>query len=420
MKLLKVQLDSENRSHTVNKFSLVAAILFAGISGYAYFAFFPLYLRSIGYSEGIIIFIMIWMGVGMAIFSWIFGRISDRTGRRKLFFILALIFQVVIFILIPLNNNFFYLSILTFFRGLILGMRMPVANALFADIVEKSNKKKEIDKTMIVSEVSGSQLSILSATKSTGWSIGVLLSSFVIATFNINALMIFLISSTAIALIFAIPVKDVKEEEIAVLEDEIKTIDMPNEKYESPKKGGKVKIILFLTVFFRQFGLIPFLQIISVLLTVYAGIPEGWVGIIIALNPILQIVAMIVNGRLIDNPRISERLMLAVGFILSALTLLCYTGGTATGSVALFILGQICLGFGWGFIYTGAVKYIVNRAPMDRAFYMGIWITDLQIAKISSYIIFAFLWEIVAVSPTFVLPFAIIGPLIGLVLVIWL
>ncbi|MHA2184716.1 MAG: MFS transporter, partial [Promethearchaeota archaeon] len=76
---------------------------------------------------------------------------SDRTGRRKMFFILALILQVVIFILIPFNNNFFYLSFLTFFRGLILGMRMPVANALFADIVEKSNKKKEIDKTMIVS-----------------------------------------------------------------------------------------------------------------------------------------------------------------------------------------------------------------------------------------------------------------------------
>ncbi|MHA1915335.1 MAG: MFS transporter, partial [Promethearchaeota archaeon] len=308
MRLLKVHLDSEKGSHTVNKFSLVAAVLFAGISGYAYFAFFPLYLSSIGFSVGIITFIMIWMGVGMAIFSWIFGRISDRTGRRKLFFISALIFQVVIFILIPLSNNLIYLCVLTFFRGLILGMRMPAANALFADIVEKSNKKKEIDKTMGVSEVSGSQLSILSATKSTGWSIGVLLSSFVIAAFDVSALMIFLISSTAIALIFAIPVKDVKEEEIVVLEDDNKTVDIPYEKYESPKKAGKVKIILFITVFFRQFGLIPFLQIISVLLTVYAGIPEGWVGIIIALNPILQIVAMIVNGRLIDNPRISERL----------------------------------------------------------------------------------------------------------------
>ncbi len=419
MKLLKFQVNSEERSHTINKLSLVAAVLFAGIAGYAYFAFFPLYLSSIGYSVGIITFIMIWMGVGMAIFSWIFGRLSDKTGRRKLFFILAIFFQIVIFILIPLSNNFLYLCVLTFFRGFLLGMRMPVANALFADIVEKSNKNKEIDTTMVVSEVSGSQLSILSATKSTGWSIGVLLSSFVIATFNINALMIFLISSTTLALIFALPVRDVEKQDEKLVESDEIVLEETINTFESPKKGGKVKIILYITVFFRQFGLIPFLQIISILLT-DAGISEGMAGIIIALNPILQIVAMIINGRLIDNPRISERLMLAVGFILSALTLLFYAGGTATGSIGLFIMGQICLGFGWGFIYTGAVKYIVNRAPQDRAFYMGIWITDLQIAKISSYIIFAFLWEVVALSPTFVLPFAVIGPLIGLVLVFWL
>jgi len=419
MKLLKVQLDSEARSSMINKFSLVAAVLFAGVSGYAYFAFFPLYLSSIGFSVGTITFIMIWMGVGMAIFSWIFGRISDRTGRRKLFFISALILQVIIFLLIPVSNNFFYLSILTFFRGFILGMRMPVANALFADIVEKSNKKKEIDKTMGAPEVTGSQLSILSATKSTGWAVGVLISSFVIATFGVSAIVIFLISSTGIALIFALPVKDVKDKELELLEDNADSLEIPAEKIKSPKQGGKVKIILFVTVFFRQFGLIPFLQIISILLT-DAGISEGMAGVIIALNPILQIIAMIINGRLIDNPKISERLMLAVGFILSALTLLSYFVGSTTGNIAFFILGQICVGFGWGFIYTGAVKYIVNRAPLDRAFYMGIWITDLQIAKIVSYITFAFLWEIVELSPTFVLPFAVIGPLIGFVLVFWL
>ena len=110
--------------------------------------------------------------------------------------------------------------------------------------------------------------------------------------------------------------------------------------------------------------------------------------------------------------------MLAVGFILSPLTLLCYAGGSATGNIFIFVLGQICLGFGWGCIYTGAVKYIINRAPMDRAFYMGVWMTDLQVAKIISYQVFAFLWFVF--SPTLVLPYAAIFPLIGFVLVFWL
>ncbi|GAH16263.1 unnamed protein product, partial [marine sediment metagenome] len=136
------------------------------------------------------------------------------------------------------------------------------------------------------------------------------------------------------------------------------------------KPKAKVKSLLFISVFIRQFALIPFLQIISLLLT-DAGIPIGLVGIVIAINPILQVVAMIVNGRMIDNPKISVKLMLAVGFILSSLTLLFYSLGSATGSIIYFILGQICLGFAWGSISTGALKYIVNRAPMDRALYMG-------------------------------------------------
>ena len=144
----------------------------------------------------------------------------------------------------------------------------------------------------------------------------------------------------------------------------------------------------------------------------------GVAGIIIALNPIFQIIAMIVNGRIIDYPKISERMLLAVGFVLSALTLICYAIGSNKGSIFIFILGQVCLGFAWGCIYTGSNKYIVNRAPMDRAFYTGIWITNLQVAKIISYQVFAFLWIIF--SPVAVLPYAILFPIIGFILVFWL
>jgi MFS family permease len=427
MRTLKIQLNSEESNHFINKFSLIIAVFFAGISGYAYFAFLPFFLASpsIGFSPGQITFVLTFMGIGMGIFSWFFGRISDKTGRRKLFFISALFLQIIIFLLLNLSNHIIYHCILNFVRGSLLGMRMPASNALFADIVEKSNEKKEMDKTLGTIEVSGTQLSLLSATKSTGWSIGVLGSSFVISLFGVGSLIIFLIITTAISLIFAIPVRDIKKaeqtngkNEIERNEEELFVLELGKENPESKRKRAKVKSLLFITVFFRQFGLIPFLQIISLLLT-DAGIPIGLAGVVIALNPILQAIAMVINGRIIDNPKISEKIMLAVGFILSSLTLLCYAGGLATANIMLFILGQICLGFAWGCIYTGAVKYIVNRAPKDRAFYMGIWITDLQLAKIISYQIFTFIW-INLFTPAMTLPFAALIPLIGLFLVYWL
>ena len=100
MKNQNLQLSSESQRTNVSKISLISAIFFAGIAGYSYFAFLPLLLNSRGFSAGEITFIMTWMGVGMAIFSWFFGRLSDKTGYRKSFVAIGLLCQVIIFSLI--------------------------------------------------------------------------------------------------------------------------------------------------------------------------------------------------------------------------------------------------------------------------------------------------------------------------------
>ncbi|MFX1344791.1 MAG: MFS transporter [Promethearchaeota archaeon] len=427
MKILKTLIESDERAFSINKFTLVIAVFFAGISGYAYFAFLPVFLTSKGFSEGEIIFILTWMGVGMAIFSWFFGRISDKTGRRKLFFIIALFSQIIVFLLLNLSNNIIFHCILNFVRGSLLGMGTPASDALFAEIVERSNKKKHIMADLGTIEVTGTQLSLLSAVKSTGWAVGVLGSSFVIFIFGAGSLVLFLIITTVIALLFAIPVQDVNKEELLkkeieseIVKEELIIQDLEYGESNSRRKRAKVKFLLFITVFFRQFGVIAFLQILSLILY-DADISIGLTGVAIALNPILQILAMVIMGRLIDNPKISEKLMLAVGFTLSALTLFAYSGGSVTKNITFFILGQVCLGFSWGCIYTGALKYIMNRAPLDRAFYMGVWVTDLQVAKIIAYQILAFLLIILYPIPaSSLLPYAALIPLIAVILTFWL
>ncbi len=426
MKILNIQSESNSQSSARNKYSLIISIFFASLAGYSYFAFLPFWLNnSKGFSKPEITLMMMFMGVGMAIFSWFFGKISDKTGHRKLFFIMGLFFQVILLALFYLYTHIIYYCILNFFRGFLLGMRMPASSALFAEIVEKKNLNDEINVNNGIPEISGTQLSLLSATKSAGWTIGVLLSSSIINIFGVDSLILFLVIITIISLIFALPIKDVKKEDILSNESEIESVweeglinDKKKKNIKDVRKGGKIKSILFVSVFFRQFGVIAFLQMLSILLIEDAGMPIPVAGVLIALNPLFQVVAMIVNGKVIDNPRISERTMLGSGFVLSALTLFCYAGGFATGSIVLFVIGQVSLGFSWGCVYTGGFKYIVNRAPQDRAFYMGIWITNLQVAKISSYLVFAFLW--ITFTPIGILPYAALIPLVGLVIVFWL
>ena len=122
MRSLKIQLNSEEISSSINKFSLIIAVFFAGIAGYAYFAFLPFYLASpsIGFSPGQITFVFTFMGVGMAISSWFFGRIRDKTGRRKILFISALVLQKAE-ILLVFSNQVLRSLLLPF--GIILRIR---------------------------------------------------------------------------------------------------------------------------------------------------------------------------------------------------------------------------------------------------------------------------------------------------------
>ncbi len=112
MKRQIILIKSEDQKLLVSKVSLIVAVFFASIAGYAYFAFIPHFLYSKGFNEGEVIFIMLWMGIGMAIFSWIFGRISDKSGRRKIFFILALLLQVIVLSLLNLSNHIVFFCIL--------------------------------------------------------------------------------------------------------------------------------------------------------------------------------------------------------------------------------------------------------------------------------------------------------------------
>lgn len=409
---------------------LVLAIFFAGIAGYAYFAFMPLYLDNIGFSDADILVIMLFMGLGIALSSSYFGKLSDRIGKRKIFFVFGISIQILVFFLIPLNNHITYFCILNLIRGLALGMRMPPTNALFADLVELSNSKDESKGDTSGSEISGTQLSFLSATKSTGWAIGVLLSGWIVDVFGIESLILFLVIMTGISLMFSLPVKDIQlKDHIQIKNEEIEEdenlemgensspkIEMDGKKSVKPK----VKTLLFVSIFFRHFALIPIMQIISIILT-DAMVPDDLIGIIIAINPISQIIAMIVVGRIIDNPKITEKIILAIGYGLSSIVLMAYFGGVVTEMIGFFVVAQICLGVAWGFIFTGANKYIVNRAHKDRAQYLGKFTFTLQFSKILAYIGFGFfLWRIEGIIPQMFLPYLAIIPLIGIILVYWL
>ncbi|MHA1193598.1 MAG: MFS transporter [Promethearchaeota archaeon] len=407
------------KSIFVNKISLSLSIMFAGLAGYSFFAFFPIYLSNQTFSEGEITFIMTFLGIGIVAFSSYFGKISDVTRKRKVFLIGGLIGQLCIFFILMISgiNDLFFYCLLTFLRGVSLAARIPASNALFADIVEKNHNQVVINSEIIETEVSGRQLSLLNTIKSTGWALGLIFSNLFMNLFGTESLIQFLIISTIISLLFALFVNDTKEYSEIIHENIIKKEIITGNLSNSKKIGEsheKVNNILFLCIFLRQFGVLPFLQILALIL-LDAEINPLLIGIIVAINPLFQIFTMFVLGRLIDKAKITERLILSIGFSLTSISLILYMMGQLYSSALFFIIGQINLAFAWGCIQTGANKYIVNKVPRERAKFLGYFLTSMQVAKIISYLIFALLLAFFSYQLMF--PFAALIPLIAAILV---
>ncbi len=405
----------------LNKINLTLSIFFAGLAGYSFFAFFPVYLSAQTYTDGEVTFIMTFLGIGIACFSSIFGRISDGKRKRKIFLIGGLIGQLCVFFTLIIINNLIVYCILTFLRGVTLAARVPASNALFADIVEKKDSHLELNSKPTEPEVSGRQLSLLNTIKSAGWAVGLIISNIYITLIGTETLILFLIITTMISLFFALFVKDAKEgakekdNEIhnSIMKSENLKGNLLNSNNTDESPDG-VNSLLFICIFLRQFGVIPFLQIFALIL-LDAGIDPSLIGIIVAINPLTQVLSMVLMGRLIDKAWITESLMMAIGFFLSGITLICYMTGFIYSSLLIFILGQVVLAFGWGCIQTGSSKYIINKAPDERAKYLGIFFTSMQLAKIGALLLFSYL--IFFVSYQTILPFAAILPVIAALII---
>ncbi|MHA1731566.1 MAG: MFS transporter [Promethearchaeota archaeon] len=429
-------MNEKPKRFTRSQVFLALAEFTANIAGYPFFAYLPLVLHEKGYSTSEVTFVLMWITVGL-LFSFVFGRASDRSGRRRGFFLGGLVFQFGIFAVLDLGDGVWFYSLINLLRGFSLAVRGPAASALFSDIIEDNNLALscEGDGDEFPAggsggvEIRGSQLSLLTTLTSTGWAVGTVLAGFLIQIFGSGVFSWFLLVTSGASVLLGLPVKDRGRGgrgEANAREDDPwdATPRGENANMASTVNGGvdggtpdvkeKVNPLVFACFVVRHFGLIVFLQILAIMLS-DAGIPTGLAGLIVALNPIGQVLSMYTMGRLVDSPMVSEKAMIMGGFALTAITLLFFTAGVFTRSPAPFIAGQICLAFAWGCINTGGTKYIVNRTSVEtRARFLGYKDASLQGSKLLAYQFYAFLWLFFTYQQ--VLPYAFLFPLAALLL----
>lgn len=281
------------------------------------FIYVPVFARNLGISDvGIGIMVALYSSA-LFFSSYIFGRASDRYGR-KMFIIVGLLVATIAFFLQIFVNDFTSLIIVRTLVGFCIGI---YPSALVACVYEM---RKDMGK--------------FASFGSLGWFIGLTISAVISTYFAIKD--IFILSSlfSFLAFLIAFTLEPIKH----------KSIKVPIFPLKILKKNKSV----YLSVLIRHSGAYIIwtfwpLYLISI------GANLFWVGMIEAVNSFVQFLVMFAI-----TYRFKTILLLKVGFLISAVTFFSYTLASNFWQI---LPAQVLLGTSWGLLYVGALRYVCER-----------------------------------------------------------
>ena len=266
--------------------------------------------------------------VAVIIASPIWGSLSDKSGQRKIYFIIgSLIFAITSFLHFFVES-FEALIILRFFQGIGFATN-PMLTALFTDYFGKQASRR---------------FSIFSAANSLGWGLGGLLGGVLADLVGIRA--VFAIVSILPLINIYITIFHLKES---------------NKRPEDQKDAsGQIPgrfVFLYGTMFVRQAAAIALWAIFPIYLKDFVQ-SFTMIGLASGINMMIQPVFMLLIGKY--GKHFDRLNMMLLGLIGSVITFVIYG---AAPSFEFIILGQIMIAISWSLIFIGINLYIIENSP---------------------------------------------------------
>jgi len=303
----------------------------------ATWTYIPLFAKEFGITDsGIGIMVALY---SLALFSssFIFGRASDRYGRR-IFLLIGLLAAAIAFFLQIFAFDYISLLLVRILVGFCIGIS---PSALVAYVYER--------KQLIGRFASFGSL---------GQGIGALIAGIIASYFMIQG--VFLFSSLFLLLSFfiALTLKPIKHKPLHVPRFPIKII--------------KKNLSVYLSMLIRHSGA----HIIWTFWPLYLlslGANLFWIGVIQAINMITQFLIMYT---IID--KIEHRKSIMIGIILAAITFFSFT---LVSNFWQIMPTQVMLGFSWAFLYAGSLRYVTEK-NVEKATVNGIMESILSLSSI--------------------------------------
>ena len=311
------------------------------------------YICGLSYLE--VILVAAYYGVTIFIVNVIIGRLSDKIGVRKPFILIGLIITGISILLFSWPQNFVEFSISRIFTAIGFGIYIPTLTALVTD------KKMKLGK--------------FSGVGTAAWAVGVVISGL-IGIYLVQGIFVF---SGLVVLGSAFIALSIKEEKTSTQKYQFSTLTL----FWQRKR-------IFLSFIVRH-SLATAVWIIWPIYLSTMGANEIDISLIQLLNPITSSIIM---SRFTD--KLDSKLMFNLGLIFTSLT---FIGYLLASNWILILPVQIVLGFSWGFLYVGTLRYAIESTDFDKSTISG-WINSIQ--SISAILGAGFAFLVIYLGGTFI------------------
>jgi len=330
-------------------FPILALAIFSSMLGAGIVVpLLPLYAESMGATGLWLGFIFAGFAISRTIFTPVFGRLSDRKGR-KLFLVIGLFTYALISFVYVLADDVYQLVLIRLVHGVTGAMILPIAQAYIGDLSPEGEEGKWMGYSNAAFFSGFGFGPLMGGTLATQWGMDI---AFI--TMGVLNLVAF-----AIAIVW-LPRSDLRKSATAM---SLSFLDMR-------RSGTMVGLFSFrLAIALGRSSFFTFLPLFA---AVSLGLPANLIGLLIAVHVLLMSVLGVPGGRIADI--FSRRAMVVIGcFVIFTFLFLVPMSPGFGMLLALCILGSI-----GGAIVTPAV--MAMTVEEGRKYGMGSAISAITMA----------------------------------------
>ncbi|MFX1364236.1 MAG: MFS transporter [Promethearchaeota archaeon] len=326
---------------------ILGTVFFIYVAIMLLYTYLPQYLLFLGIESPIITLTMTFTMSTFFIFPPLLGRYSDKLQNRIYFIMLSPLGMFTTLVLLLFTKNIIILNVLIFIFGFFISFG-TIFFTLFSELVQ--NDKKWI--------------SYYNSICSIGNFTGVIIGGIFIDFFNIENLFLFALIMFLPSIIFNIFIREnrqlILESNAEISENAHKEEVIKNLKKENISKS------IYLSLFFRNYGIIPILNILVIIIGFYLG-NNTQIALLVGINPLLQFFTMPFIGKKLKQNNI--KVVMILGYFLSVIVIIGYIISETFWS---FLIFQVLLSLSYSLFWMATTVYIAqNSTPLNKGRYMG-------------------------------------------------